>query len=37
MKLKASFNIAIGIATETLYTLLIILAGFIICLIISKI
>lgn len=32
MKIKLPFNIALGIATEVLYTLFIMLAGFVICL-----
>jgi len=37
MKLKIPINIALGITTELLYALVIILAAFFICLVLSKI
>lgn len=35
MRIKSFFNAALGISTEILYTLVIMLAAFLICLIIS--
>jgi len=35
MKLKTPFNIVLGIATEVLYALAIVLAGLVICFVLS--